>query len=68
MAHDVFLSYSNKDKAAADAVCHALEQNRIRVWMARAMFWRASAGRSRSSAARESLPATPSQTRSNAGD
>ncbi len=34
MAHDVFLSYSNKDKTAADAVCHALEQNRIRVWMA----------------------------------
>jgi formylglycine-generating enzyme required for sulfatase activity len=34
MAHDVFLSYSNKDKAAADAVCHALERNRIRVWMA----------------------------------
>ena len=34
MAHDVFLSYSNKDKAAADAVCHALERNGIRVWMA----------------------------------
>ena len=34
MAHDVFLSYSSKDKAAADAVCHALEAARIRVWMA----------------------------------
>jgi hypothetical protein len=34
VAHDVFLSYSNKDKAAADAVCHALERNGIRVWMA----------------------------------
>ncbi len=34
MAHDVFLSYSKHDKAAADAVCHALEKNRIRVWMA----------------------------------
>jgi len=34
MAHDVFLSYSSKDKAAADAVRHALERNRIRVWMA----------------------------------
>ncbi len=34
MAHDVFLSCSNRDKAAADAVCHALERNRIRVWMA----------------------------------
>lgn len=34
MAHDIFLSYSHKDKAAADAVCHALEAARIRVWMA----------------------------------
>ena len=34
MAHDVFLSYSSKDKAAADAVCNVLECNRIRVWMA----------------------------------
>lgn len=34
MAHDIFLSYSSKDKAAADAVCHALETARIRVWMA----------------------------------
>jgi hypothetical protein len=34
MAHDVFLSYSSKDKAAADAVCNVLERNRIRVWMA----------------------------------
>lgn len=34
MAHDVFLSYSNKDKAAADAICDALETAQIRVWMA----------------------------------
>jgi hypothetical protein len=34
MAHDVFLSYSDKDKAAAYAVRQALERNRIRVWMA----------------------------------
>jgi formylglycine-generating enzyme required for sulfatase activity len=34
MAYDVFLSYSSKDKATADAVCHALEAVRIRVWMA----------------------------------
>jgi len=34
MAHDVFLSYSDKDKTVADAVRRALEQNRIRVWMA----------------------------------
>ncbi len=41
MAHDVFLSYSSKDKAVADAVCHALESDGVRVWMARAMFCRA---------------------------
>jgi hypothetical protein len=34
MAHDVFLSHSSEDKSAADAICHALERNRIRVWMA----------------------------------
>ena len=34
MAHSVFLSYSQKDKRAADAVCRALEANDVRVWMA----------------------------------
>jgi hypothetical protein len=34
MAHDVFLSYSSKDKAPADATCAVLERNGIRVWMA----------------------------------
>jgi hypothetical protein len=34
MAHDVFLSYSSKDKLAADAACAVLERNEIRVWMA----------------------------------
>jgi dienelactone hydrolase len=34
MAHDVFISYSNKDKAAADAACSIMEQNGIRCWMA----------------------------------
>jgi hypothetical protein len=34
MGHDVFLSYSSKDKLAADAACHSLERNGIRVWMA----------------------------------
>lgn len=34
MAHDVFLSYSHKDKVAADAVCSIMEQNDIRCWMA----------------------------------
>jgi len=34
MAHDVFVSYSTKDKLIADAVCAKLEQDRIRVWIA----------------------------------
>ena len=34
VAHDVFLSYSSKDKAAADAACAVLERNGVRVWMA----------------------------------
>jgi len=34
MAHDVFISYSNKDKSVGDAVCAILEKNRIRCWIA----------------------------------
>lgn len=34
MAHDVFISYSSLDKAAADIVCSVLEQNGISCWMA----------------------------------
>jgi hypothetical protein len=34
MAHDVFLSYSAKDKPAADAVCAALEAQGVRCWIA----------------------------------
>lgn len=34
MSHDVFISYSSKDKNAADAVCAVLEQNGIRCWIA----------------------------------
>jgi len=34
MAHDVFISYSVKDKTTADAICAALEANGIRVWIA----------------------------------
>jgi TIR domain len=34
MAHDVFISHSSKDKQIADAVCHYLEQNGIRCWIA----------------------------------
>lgn len=32
--HDIFISYSSKDKAVADAVCHALEENGITCWIA----------------------------------
>ncbi len=34
MAHDLFISYSSKDKQAADAVCSILESNQIRCWIA----------------------------------
>lgn len=34
MAHDVFISYTTRDKAIADAVCHALEARHIRCWIA----------------------------------
>lgn len=34
MAHDVFISYSHKDEAVADAVCHELESYGIRCWYA----------------------------------
>ena len=34
MAHDVFISYSSKDKLIADAICARMEQNGIRCWYA----------------------------------
>jgi hypothetical protein len=34
VAHDVFISYTSSDKAAADAVCHRLEGAGIRCWIA----------------------------------
>ena len=34
MESDVFISYSNKDKSTADAVCSIMEQNGIRCWIA----------------------------------
>ena len=34
MSHDVFISYSTKDKNAADAVCAVLERNGLRCWIA----------------------------------
>jgi len=34
MAHDVFISYSSKDKQVADAICNKLESERIRCWIA----------------------------------
>src|SRR4051794_21486027 len=34
MPHDVFISYSSKDRPAADAACAGLEAAGVRVWMA----------------------------------
>jgi hypothetical protein len=34
MPHDVFISYSSKDKPVADRVCHALEAKGERCWIA----------------------------------
>lgn len=34
MSHDVFISYTSKDKAAADLLCNHLENLGIRVWYA----------------------------------
>jgi hypothetical protein len=34
MSADVFISHSNKDKTLAEAICHRLEENGIRCWIA----------------------------------
>jgi hypothetical protein len=34
VAHDVFISYSPRDKPVADAVCAALEREGVRCWIA----------------------------------
>lgn len=34
MEHEVFISYSSKNKNAADAICHLLEENGIKCWIA----------------------------------
>ena len=34
MSHDVFISYSDHDKAVAEAVCAALESRHLRCWIA----------------------------------
>jgi TolB-like protein len=34
MVHDVFISYSHKDKSASDAICLTLEKNGISCWIA----------------------------------
>ncbi|MGH7024679.1 MAG: toll/interleukin-1 receptor domain-containing protein [Caulobacteraceae bacterium] len=34
MPHDVFISYSSKDKLVADRLCHALEEKGERCWIA----------------------------------
>ena len=32
--HDVFISYSSRDKTVADAICATLEQRHVRCWIA----------------------------------
>ena len=34
MAHDIFLSYSHKDKSVADAICSVMEKKGISCWIA----------------------------------
>lgn len=34
MNHDIFISYSSQDMEAAQAICHMLEQNEIKCWIA----------------------------------
>nr|DAP46114.1 MAG TPA: TIR domain [Caudoviricetes sp.] len=34
MNHDVFISYSSQNSKAAQAICHTLEQHKIRCWIA----------------------------------
>ena len=34
MDHEVFISYSSANIQTAQAICHALESNRINCWMA----------------------------------
>ncbi|MDR2571759.1 MAG: toll/interleukin-1 receptor domain-containing protein [Oscillospiraceae bacterium] len=34
MAHDVFISYNSNDKQLADALCHAVENEGIKCWIA----------------------------------
>lgn len=34
MNHDIFISYSSKQKSIADGVCHYLEENGFKCWMA----------------------------------
>lgn len=34
MSHDIFISYSSKQKSIADGVCHYLEENGFKCWIA----------------------------------
>ncbi len=58
MAHEVFLSYSSKDRAAADAVCRALETAGLKVWIAPRDVLPGSAGLDRLSGRSTALPRT----------
>lgn len=33
VSHDVYICHSKKDKATADAICHVLEENKIKCWI-----------------------------------
>ncbi len=34
MAHDIYISYSSRNRSLADAVCAKLEEQQIRCWVA----------------------------------
>ena len=33
MSHEVYICYDEKDQITADAICHVLEENKIKCWM-----------------------------------
>lgn len=33
MGHDVYICYDDKDQITADAICHVLEDNKIKCWL-----------------------------------
>ena len=33
MSHDVYICYDDKDQITANAICHVLEENKIKCWL-----------------------------------